>query len=453
MNTDAFVHTLEDARPRGGLMKRVPGFRLMALLAVMTLVTPPTWARAQDAPDLPPADEVVARYVEAVGGRNAILSHQARVVKYLFKGRTVEAEILEYAARPLRWSRVVRMPDGTVGSRMGFDGNVGWTLGDRDLGPRVIAGRELAQWVERLDLDADLYDAGDFTSMETVGIADLNGRTCYKLELVSKRGLRRTEYFDRDTGFRVGSETKAIVGNYLVPMSEDFSDYKMFDGVMLPTNIVWRYPEMEHPQTLTVQAVQFENLPDTVFALPAELEENRWPFADRLAELLQLDTGQVVADVGAGRGVWALELARRVGPRGQVFATELDPDLVAEIRAMVAYEGPTNVSPILVDQGYTGLPPQCCDRVLLRFVYHDFTDPPTMTTGLLRALRPGGFLVVIDDAASSEDDLTDGRGNHTILPQVLVDELEAGGFELVSRQDGGFDGVTRRIAMTFRIAQ
>jgi hypothetical protein len=61
--------------------------------------------------------------------------------------------------------------------------------------------------------------------------------------------------------------------------------------------------------------------------------------------------------------------------------------------------------------------------------------------------------VVIDDAASPESDLTDGRGNHTILPQVLVDELEAGGFELVSRQDGGFDGVARRIAMTFRLAQ
>jgi hypothetical protein len=327
-------------------MKRVRGFRLKRLLAVLTLVTSPAWARAQDAPDLPSADEVVARYVEAIGGRDAILSHQARLVKYLFKGRTVEAEILEYAARPLRLSRVVRMPDGTVVSRMGFDGNVGWTLGDRDLGPRVITGRELAQWVERLDLDADLYDPGNFASMKTVGIADFEGRTCYKLELVSKWGLRRTEYFDRETGFRVGSETKGIVGNYLVPMSEQLSEYKMFDGVMLPTNIIWRYPGVEFPQTLTVQAVEFENVPDTVFALPAELEGNQWPFADRLAELLQLEIGQVVADVGAGRGEWALELARRVGPRGQVFATELDPDLVAETRAMVASDGLTNVSPL-----------------------------------------------------------------------------------------------------------
>jgi ubiquinone/menaquinone biosynthesis C-methylase UbiE len=170
--------------------------------------------------------------------------------------------------------------------------------------------------------------------------------------------------------------------------------------------------------------------------------------ADAIAELMNLKPGLVVADIGAGAGLVSLELARRLGPEGQVLATELDPDLVGEIRAQATYEGLKNVSPILSDQSFAGLPAVCCDAILLRFVYHEFTEPEVMNAEMLRALKPGGLVVVIDDRAQG-DSLANGRGNHTILPETLIQEMVSSGFELLKREDK-WDGRERRFAVLLR---
>ena len=96
----------------------------------------------------------------------------------------------------------------------------------------------------------------------------------------------------------------------------------------------------------------------------------------RIAEVLELRPGMTVADVGAGDGSYAVFLAEQVGGSGRVFATEVDPDLVDELRQTV--EGHSHVTVILGELDATGLPDGCCDRILLRRVYHHFLDPDAM---------------------------------------------------------------------------
>lgn len=155
--------------------------------------------------------------------------------------------------------------------------------------------------------------------------------------------------------------------------------------------------------------------------------------ARRIAEVLALAPGMVVADVGAGDGEWAIALAEAVGPEGTVFATEVEEDLVEDLEALGFDPGR---APILAVRGTattTGLDAACCDAVLLRMVYHHFTDPRAMRRSLFAALRPGGRIAVIDIVPQHHWGEVEGvpdRGGHGIPADDLAAEMVGAGFEL-----------------------
>ncbi len=149
------------------------------------------------------------------------------------------------------------------------------------------------------------------------------------------------------------------------------------------------------------------------------------PEMPRLKEALTLNAGTVVADVGAGRGQLTRALAGLVGPGGHIFATEIDPDRVNALRDMLDDANIGNVTVVEAQSGDSGLPEGCCDAIVLRRVYHHFTDPAAATASLLRALRPGGRLAVIDFPPPSFL----GRGSLGVPAESVIDEVTASGFE------------------------
>src|SRR5687767_5305712 len=122
----------------------------------------------------------------------------------------------------------------------------------------------------------------------------------------------------------------------------------------------------------------------------------RGPEMPRLTEALGLRTGMMVADVGAGRGQLTLALAAAVGSTGHVFSSEIDPTRLQALREAVAEARLSNVTVVEAKISESGLPASCCDAIVLRRVYHHVTDPAATNASLLRALRPGGLLAVID---------------------------------------------------------
>src|SRR5687768_791574 len=113
------------------------------------------------------------------------------------------------------------------------------------------------------------------------------------------------------------------------------------------------------------------------------------PEMPRLRQVLALKPGSVVADVGAGKGGLTLALAREVGPSGQVFSSDIDPERLRGLREAVAAAALANVTVVEAFVSETGLPPNCCDAIVLRRVYHHVTDPSGISASLLRSLRPG----------------------------------------------------------------
>ena len=162
--------------------------------------------------------------------------------------------------------------------------------------------------------------------------------------------------------------------------------------------------------------------------------------AARLAAALKLDDGQTIGDIGAGRGELAVELARKVGPSGKVYATELDTDRLRDIGEAAKSAGLRNVSVIEAHATRTNLPDGCCDALVLRKVYHHIADPRLMNASLRQSLKPGGLLAVLDFVPDSTESAApadrDTGDQHGVTAPTVVRELEQAGFERVVVEDG-----------------
>jgi ubiquinone/menaquinone biosynthesis C-methylase UbiE len=146
----------------------------------------------------------------------------------------------------------------------------------------------------------------------------------------------------------------------------------------------------------------------------------------------------VVADVGAGDGDYALWAARIVNPGGRVYATEIDAEKLERLGKRVREAGLGDVTVVEAGVSQTGLPEKCCDAIFLRGVYHHLTDPAAIDASLLRALRPGGLLAVIDFPPTlwlwpwTPKGIPENRGGHGVASEIVVQELTGAGFELMA---------------------
>jgi ubiquinone/menaquinone biosynthesis C-methylase UbiE len=159
--------------------------------------------------------------------------------------------------------------------------------------------------------------------------------------------------------------------------------------------------------------------------------------ADRLAPLLNWKRGSVVADIGAGKGEMTLLAARRVGATGRVYTTELDPKKLAQLEELAAKQKNITALPAGVEQ--VNLPPECCDSIFMRLVYHHLTKPAEIDASLFRSLKPGGMLGVIDEepkpGSTKVEGVPDNRGGHGVPQKILTEELTSAGFKVVKSFD------------------
>ena len=118
----------------------------------------------------------------------------------------------------------------------------------------------------------------------------------------------------------------------------------------------------------------------------------------RLAEEMQWKPGMTIADIGAGDGSYSFAAEKIVGASGHVYATEIDAAKLATLRDEVAKQKLANVTIVESAADDTKLPTDCCDAIFLRRVYHHITAPETFDKNLLRSLKSGGRLAIIDFA-------------------------------------------------------
>jgi predicted methyltransferase len=179
---------------------------------------------------------------------------------------------------------------------------------------------------------------------------------------------------------------------------------------------------------------------DSAIASPLRTDDDRKDDAKRKpAEFLafaQVRPGMKAFDLASGGGATAVLLAAAVGPGGEVWAqmSKPSPQLQARTRTV------PNLHPVAAaynDPIPAGTPP--LDLITINMSYHDIVNTPAdraaMNKRLYEALKPGGVLVVIDNAAKKGSGLADTKTLHRIDEEAVVAEVTRAGFKVDARGD------------------
>jgi ubiquinone/menaquinone biosynthesis C-methylase UbiE len=153
-------------------------------------------------------------------------------------------------------------------------------------------------------------------------------------------------------------------------------------------------------------------------------------YPDLMLSSLSIQPGMVVADVGAGVGFNSLRVSRLVGPYGRVLSTEIQPEMLNHLMMNAYMLGlPQNIVPVIATHYDANLPANSCDLILMVDTYHECINPPAILSGLYRALKPNGRLVLVEYRA--EDSwMSPGYGDHRMSIAQAKLELESNGFLL-----------------------
>jgi ubiquinone/menaquinone biosynthesis C-methylase UbiE len=158
---------------------------------------------------------------------------------------------------------------------------------------------------------------------------------------------------------------------------------------------------------------------------PERIEEEE---PDRALDVLKIQKGAVVADVGAGSGYMTVKLANRVGPAGTVYANDIQPEMLRLLGLRLAARRIRNVTLVQGDVDNPKLPPSTLDLELLVDVYHEFSAPQVMLRHLRDALKPTGRLVLLE--YRKEDPTIPIRPEHKMSVAEAKLEVEAEGYTL-----------------------
>jgi SAM-dependent methyltransferase len=125
---------------------------------------------------------------------------------------------------------------------------------------------------------------------------------------------------------------------------------------------------------------------------PGRAREER---TDLVVRNLPLRGRDVVADIGAGTGYFALAIAERI-PDGTVLAVDIQLEMLDMIRARRDSQGIRNVRAVLGSERDPGLTPNSVDLILLVDAYHEFSFPAEMAAAMVLALKPAGYLILVE---------------------------------------------------------
>jgi ubiquinone/menaquinone biosynthesis C-methylase UbiE len=157
-----------------------------------------------------------------------------------------------------------------------------------------------------------------------------------------------------------------------------------------------------------------------------EREEEEAP--SKALDALELKDGMVVADIGAGSGYYSVRMARRVGPTGRVYATDIQPGMIDILTRRIATERLENVTTVLGGADDPKLPPRSLDLAIMVDVYHELQSPQIFLQRLRECFKPNGRLVLLE--FRKEDPRIPILEVHKMSVAEVKQELEAEGFVL-----------------------
>jgi hypothetical protein len=190
---------------------------------------------------LPTLDELLAKYVEAIGGPTAVKAVSSRVVKGTVDviGKMRGGKFESYAQAPNKLVSIIdTQPMGL--SRVGFNGRTGWMRSSA--GVRTLKGPELSS----LQREANFYGLvtmkTDYAKITLAGKSKIGYREVFVLDLQPAAGAVQRVYFDAHTYLPVRVNTVAMLLSTSAPVEIYLDDWRAVDGVKYPFSVSQSFP-------------------------------------------------------------------------------------------------------------------------------------------------------------------------------------------------------------------
>jgi len=237
--------------------------RTLSALALASLL--PVVGSAQALPD---GKALIAKHVAAIGGREALDKHTSlhQTGTFSMPAMGIEGPVHIYRAKPSLFLSQITL--GSFGEMaQGYDGTTAWAIQPMQ-GAAVMTGDQAAQFKQQADFFADFPDVAKYSSIETVGLEDFEGRKCYKVKLVKADGSGEAmQYFDAETGLSAGM-VRSIENPQMgkIEITVVLSDYKDQGGLQMPSKTIQKTPQGD--VVLTFTGYEWDKVEPKVFELP-----------------------------------------------------------------------------------------------------------------------------------------------------------------------------------------
>lgn len=121
-----------------------------------------------------------------------------------------------------------------------------------------------------------------------------------------------------------------------------------------------------------------------------------WQKPEQIMDAVHVADGSTVADIGAGAGWFTIRLAQRVGPKGVVYAQDVQRLMLDAIKRRVQREGLQNVKTILAYDNDPNLPAKALDAILMVDAYQEVGNRVVYLRNLAHALKPTGRIGIVN---------------------------------------------------------
>jgi len=162
-----------------------------------------------------------------------------------------------------------------------------------------------------------------------------------------------------------------------------------------------------------------------------EKKWNRLQPADTVMDAVGIQPGMVVAEIGAGKGRYAVQVAARVGSKGKVYAEDIDATALEYLKTRCERDTISNIETILGGVTDPKLPTASCDFVYCINTYHHIEDPVPLLRNAAPALKPSGRLVVIEHSPEKVE--KDGSEGESTPADSVMAQARAAGYDFVER--------------------
>lgn len=186
--------------------------------------------------------------------------------------------------------------------------------------------------------------------------------------------------------------------------------------------------------SLTVQAQDpYKN----IYSAHAWKERDAWQKPDELIKLLKIGPGSQAADIGCHEGYMTFKLSKVVGRTGKVYAVDVEDSKVKKVQSLAAESKIQNVTAIKGDYDDPKLPLNSLDAVIILDTYHEMDDHDEILRHILRALKPGGRLLVCEPIAESRRNSkrSEQEAKHELGMSFALDDLKKAGFKISFQKD------------------